>query len=65
MRRYLTLLGAACIVLSASGWEVLSQGTQTQPGDPLPGISPADFELFRHGLEDFLEVKAVSGWASE
>ena len=27
------------------------------PGDPLPGITPAEFELFRLGREDFLEVE--------
>jgi CxxC motif-containing protein (DUF1111 family) len=27
------------------------------PGDPLPGITPAEFELFRLGLDDFLEVE--------
>ena len=27
------------------------------PGDPLPGLTPAEFELFSIGLEDFLEVE--------
>ena len=31
--------------------------TQTAPGDPLPGLTPAEFELFSIGLEDFLEVE--------
>ena len=29
------------------------------PGDPLPGITPAEFEAFRLGLEDFLEVETA------
>jgi CxxC motif-containing protein (DUF1111 family) len=29
------------------------------PGDPLPGITPAEFEEFRLGLEDFKEVETV------
>ena len=28
-----------------------------QPGDPLPGITPVEFEEFRLGLDDFLEVE--------
>ena len=27
------------------------------PGDPLPGLTPVEFELFAIGLEDFLEVE--------
>jgi CxxC motif-containing protein (DUF1111 family) len=29
----------------------------TRPGDPLPGLSPSEFSLFRLGLDDFLEVE--------
>jgi CxxC motif-containing protein (DUF1111 family) len=29
------------------------------PGDPLPGITAAEFELFRMGLEDFTEVETA------
>lgn len=29
----------------------------TQPGDALPGISPVEFDEFRLGLQDFLEVE--------
>lgn len=28
-------------------------------GDPVPGLTPAEFELFRLGLEDFLEVETA------
>ena len=30
-----------------------------QPGDPLPGITPAEFEEFRLGLDDFTEVETA------
>ncbi len=29
------------------------------PGDPLPGLSASEFELFRMGLEDFSEVETA------
>jgi len=29
------------------------------PGDPLPGITPTEFELFRLGLDDFTEVETA------
>ena len=29
------------------------------PGDPLPGITPVEFEEFRLGLDDFLEVETA------
>jgi CxxC motif-containing protein (DUF1111 family) len=31
----------------------------TLPGDPLPGLNPIEFELFRLGLDDFLEVETA------
>ena len=31
--------------------------TPPAPGDPLPGLTPVEFELFHIGLEDFLEVE--------
>lgn len=39
---------------------VQSQSTRAvQPGSPLPGITPGEMELFRMGLEDFLEVETA------
>jgi CxxC motif-containing protein (DUF1111 family) len=35
----------------------VSQGRPSQPGNPLPGISADEFELFRIGLADFVEVE--------
>ena len=29
------------------------------PGDPMPGITASEFELFRMGLEDFTEVETA------
>lgn len=34
-----------------------SSGPGILPGSPLPGITPAEFELFRLGLENFTEVE--------
>ena len=34
-----------------------AQSRATRPGDPLPGVSPVEFEEFRLGLDDFLEVE--------
>ena len=36
---------------------VVARQRGTGLGDPLAGITPADFELFRIGLDDFLEVE--------
>ncbi len=41
------------------GGLVLAQAPSAAPGDPLPGITPADFEEFRLGLDDFLEVETA------
>jgi CxxC motif-containing protein (DUF1111 family) len=50
------LAGALLVFLSSL---VFAQTRGTQPGDPLPGITPADFEEFRLGLDDFLEVETA------
>ena len=50
-----TLVGALALVWVAA---VLHAQTRvTQPGDPLAGITPREFEEFRLGLTDFLEVE--------
>ena len=36
---------------------VVSGQQPVEPGDPLPGLTPPEFEEFRLGLEDFLEVE--------
>lgn len=35
------------------------QVRDVKPGDPLPGITPAEFEEFRAGLDDFTEVETA------
>jgi CxxC motif-containing protein (DUF1111 family) len=36
-----------------------SAQSSIKPGDPLPGLSPVEFEEFRVGLEDFKEVETA------
>ena len=48
------LLGLVGIVLLAG--RLVAQAPPA-PGDPLPGLTPVEFELFSIGLEDFLEVE--------
>lgn len=50
--------GAAALLWLASTL-VLGQARQVQPGDPLPGLMPGEFEEFRLGLDDFLEVETA------
>jgi CxxC motif-containing protein (DUF1111 family) len=56
--RFLSGIGIAlAAVVFATGLTV-AQIRAPQPGNALPGISPAEFEEFRLGLEDFLEVES-------
>lgn len=50
---------AAVSVLWLATAFVFAQGRQVQPGDPLPGLTPVEFEEFRLGLDDFLEVETA------
>jgi CxxC motif-containing protein (DUF1111 family) len=36
-----------------------AQSRAPQPGEPLPGLTPVEFEEFRLGLDDFLEVETA------
>ncbi len=49
-------LAAAAILLVLTALGVAAQST-TVAGDPLPGITPSEFQEFRLGLEDFREVE--------
>lgn len=49
------LIGAA-LLLTTTTLHVSGQ-TQIVTGDPLPGITPTEFQEFRRGLEDFREVE--------
>jgi CxxC motif-containing protein (DUF1111 family) len=50
---------ALCVVAVAGVWTSVSRGqSQGTLGTPLPGITAVEFEQFRLGLDDFLEVEA-------
>jgi CxxC motif-containing protein (DUF1111 family) len=51
-------LVAAGLVVCLSGL-ALAQLRAPMPGDPLPGVTPVEFEEFRLGLDDFLEVETA------
>ena len=47
------------IAVGAATLQVADAQQSPQPGDPLPGLTPAEFEAFRLGLDDFLEVETA------
>lgn len=51
------LIGAAMLLLSALG---VSAQLPAGAGNPLPGITPREFEEFRLGLDDFVEIEQPS-----
>ena len=51
------LLAAAGLVVCLSG--LLFAQRAPRPGDPLAGVTPVEFEEFRIGLDDFLEVETA------
>ena len=54
------IAAAACVYMVAFFWTaVAGQDVRPLPGDPLPGISGAEFEEFTLGLDDFTEVESV------
>jgi CxxC motif-containing protein (DUF1111 family) len=57
MTRPAQAVAAAGIVLLAALSSAQTQSGHT--GGPLPGITPVEFEEFRLGLDDFLEVEAT------
>jgi CxxC motif-containing protein (DUF1111 family) len=65
MRNLTRRAEASGILVSAAGLLIVgalvAQGQERtlSPGDPLPGISAADFSGFRLGLDDFLEVETA------
>lgn len=52
-----SLLAAGVVVLL--GGLLVAQQRAPMPGDPLPGVTPVEFEEFRIGLDDFLEVETA------
>jgi len=51
--------GLLIAALVGSGVIVTAQLRGPAPGEPLPGVTPAEFEEFRLGLDDFLEVETT------
>jgi CxxC motif-containing protein (DUF1111 family) len=54
--------GLPWLVIGALGFAgavVTAQLRGAAPGEPLPGVTPAEFEEFRLGLDDFLEVETT------
>src|SRR5687768_8632699 len=49
---------ASCVALAALAASVSTAQTPSALGRPLPGITPVEFEEFRLGFDDFLEVEA-------
>lgn len=54
------LMAAAVLGWAAFVTDRVAAGQRApRPSDPLPGLTPTEFELFRLGLEDFLEVETA------
>ena len=58
-RAHVLLSTCAAVLLTAIVWTVSAQSLAGEAGQPLPGITPADFERFRVGLDDFVEVETA------
>jgi CxxC motif-containing protein (DUF1111 family) len=56
--RVVAALGVWMCALGGSAFLALAQAPP-KPGDPLPGLTPVEFEAFRLGLEDFTEVESA------
>jgi CxxC motif-containing protein (DUF1111 family) len=50
---------AMAVVAGSLGAVLLAQSGTAKFGDPLPGLLPAEFERFRVGLDDFVEVETA------
>jgi hypothetical protein len=64
-RGFAVLLTALAIVwaVALSIAPLAGQGAVPRPGDPLPGITPREFDAFRAGLNAFTGVESVDeGW---
>ena len=55
-----TIAGCTVVIAVAALSHVGPSAQQrVEPGDPLPGMTPAEFEEFRLGPDDFLEVETA------
>ena len=59
MRRAPFAALAALAAFAAFAAPLVAQSRGPAPGEPLPGLTPAEFEEFRLGLDDFLEVETT------
>src|SRR5688572_31576660 len=50
---------AAAMAAGCAGSLLMAQIAGGAPGDPLAGVTPVEFEEFRLGLDDFLEVETA------
>ena len=57
--RLVGVTAAAAMLPVALALQASGQVAAPAPGQPLAGITPPEFERFRHGLEDFLEVETA------
>ncbi len=57
MKQRLVVGAMAIVLLTAISWQASGQSGSVPVGKPFAGITPQEFERFRHGLEDFLEVE--------
>jgi CxxC motif-containing protein (DUF1111 family) len=53
-------LGTVTAMLLLAGYHAAVAQAPAVPGDPLPGVSPREFEEFRVGLEDFRSIEEAS-----
>jgi CxxC motif-containing protein (DUF1111 family) len=50
---------AITVLVLTTAWRVHGQSPSAGIGQPMAGITPADFERFRVGLDDFVEVETA------
>jgi CxxC motif-containing protein (DUF1111 family) len=55
----LPAVAAVALLVLAGGVILTAQLRGPAPGEALPGVTPAEFEEFRLGLDDFLEVETA------
>ena len=58
-RTVVMVAGGAGSIAVLIATALFAQSGSISPGDPLPGVTPVEFEAFRLGLNDFLEVETT------
>jgi CxxC motif-containing protein (DUF1111 family) len=59
VRSIARLSASVCVLAWLSSALIAVGQRQALPGDPLPGLTPQEFQEFRLGLDDFLEVETA------